>query len=187
MGLDISTCSESLPIGLATLNPQSTCHGPRPGPKLGCGVGAGSVRPTEPRVRGKTGGRKRKNAEGPKKHIYTCVQGFRDVLKWIPGVTQVENGHAGNTAVATAYLCWVKHGNRNSRTGVPVDYYYQHLLWTLICYLFVAFVSETFFGSKKSSNWLVSLTIKDCRECKPASNVDCRGLTHIVRALWGFW
>ena len=50
---------------------------------------------------------------------------FRDVCRSeIPGVTQVEKGHAGNTAVATAYLCWVKHGNRSSRTGVPADYYY---------------------------------------------------------------
>ena len=43
----------------------------------------------------------------------------------IPGVTQVdEKGHEGNTAVVTAYLCWRKHGQRNSRTGVLADYYY---------------------------------------------------------------
>ena len=44
------------------------------------------------------------------------------------GVTQVdEKGHEGNTAVVvTAYLCWRKHGQRNSRTGgFPVDYYYS--------------------------------------------------------------
>ena len=40
----------------------------------------------------------------------------------IPGVTQVESGHAGNTAVGIAYFCWVKHGHRSSRTGVPADY-----------------------------------------------------------------
>ena len=49
-----------------------------------------------------------------------------------PGVTQVdEKGHEGNTAVVTAYLCWRKHGQRNSRAGgVPADYYYS--LWTLL-------------------------------------------------------
>ena len=34
----------------------------------------------------------------------------------------VERGHAGNTAVATAYSCGVKQGNRSSRTGIPADY-----------------------------------------------------------------
>ena len=41
-GLDGSTCSKFLPVGLATLNPQSTWHGPRPGPKLAHGVRSGS-------------------------------------------------------------------------------------------------------------------------------------------------
>ena len=54
---------------------------------------------------------------------------LRDVCSSeIPGVTQVENGHAGNTAVATAYLCWAKHGHGSSRTGVPADYYLLYLL-----------------------------------------------------------
>ena len=30
------------------------------------------------------------------------------------------------------------------------------------------------------------LTKKYCRECKPASKIDCRGVVHIVRVLWGF-
>ena len=65
------------------------------------------------------------------------------VLREIPGVTQVEKGHGGNTAAATAYLCWVKHGHRSSRTGVPADY----LIFALnICCFFVAFVSEAFSG-----------------------------------------
>ena len=59
--------------GLATFNPQSTVHGPRPGPKLACGVRASSLRATEPRARGKTRGRKRKNADVPKKRIYMYV------------------------------------------------------------------------------------------------------------------
>ena len=57
-------------------------------------------------------------------YIYIQVSPSGCVLREIPGVTQVEKGHAGNTAVATAYLCWVKHGQRSSRTGVPADYYY---------------------------------------------------------------
>ena len=48
------------PSGRATFNPQSTCHGARPGPKLAHGVRAGSLYTTEPRARGKTRGRKRK-------------------------------------------------------------------------------------------------------------------------------
>ena len=91
-------------------------------------------------------------------------------------MTQVENRHAGSTPVATAYLCWIKHGHRSSRTGVPADYYY----------LFVVFVSEAFFGLKKASDLLVSLTKEDCRDYKPASTIDCRGIVHIVRVLWGF-
>ena len=55
------------PRGLAILNPQSTCHGPRPGPKLARGVRAGSLRATEPRAREKTLGRKRKKCRNPKK------------------------------------------------------------------------------------------------------------------------
>ena len=48
------------------------------------------------------------------------------------GVTQVdEKGHEGNTAVVvTAYLCWRKHGQRNSRTGGFPVYYYS--TWTLL-------------------------------------------------------
>ena len=49
---------------------------------------------------------------------------LRDVCSSeIPGVTQVENGHAGNTAVATAYLCSVKHGHRSSKTRIPAEYF----------------------------------------------------------------
>ena len=70
------------PSGLITLNPQSTCYGPRPGPKLVCGVRAGSLRAMEPRARGKTPGRKRKNAEGPKEHIYIYVQGSPSDAGW---------------------------------------------------------------------------------------------------------
>ena len=66
------------------------------------------------------------------KHIHIHVQGSPSGCVWreIPGVTQIdEKGHEGNTSVVTAYLCWRKHGQRNSRTGVPAHYYY--LLWTL--------------------------------------------------------
>ena len=70
----------------------------------------------------------------------------------IPGVTQVENGHAGNTAVAAACLCWVKHGHRKSRTRVPADYYEVLLTFALnICCILVAFVSGAFFVLKASN------------------------------------
>ena len=48
------------PSRRATLNLQSTCHGPRSGLKLACGVPAGSMRATDPRARWKSRGRKRK-------------------------------------------------------------------------------------------------------------------------------
>ena len=59
------------PSSLSTLNPQSTCHGPRPGPKLASGVRAGSLRATELRARGKTRGLKRNKCRRAKKtHTY---------------------------------------------------------------------------------------------------------------------
>ena len=100
------------PSGLATLNPQSTCRGPRSGPKLACGVRAGSLRATEPRPRGKTPVRKRKKRQCTKKtHLYIVVQGSRSGCagREIPGVTQVvEKGREGNTevrVVVAAYIC----------------------------------------------------------------------------------
>ena len=56
--------------------------------------------------------------------IYIYKVPLGDVLRKIPGVGQVEKGDAGNTAVATAYFCWVQHSERNSRTRVPADYFY---------------------------------------------------------------
>ena len=39
-------------------------------------------------------------------------------------MTQVdEKGHEGKTDVVTAYLRWRKHGQRNTWTGDPADYY----------------------------------------------------------------
>ena len=63
------------PSGRDTFNPHSTCHGPRPGPKLAYGVWAGSLCATEPIARGKTRGRKRKKCRRAKKHIslYICT------------------------------------------------------------------------------------------------------------------
>ena len=55
--------------------------------------------------------------------MYVQSSPSRCVLCEIPGVTQVEKEYAINRAVATAYLCWVKHGHRSSRTVVPADYY----------------------------------------------------------------
>ena len=118
---------------VATLNPQSTCHGPRPGrtlaPWCSCGLpacpGAESTR--------KTRGRNKKKCLCAKKNTFIhkwYKVPLRGVWREITGVAQAdEKGHEGNTAVATAYLCLSKHGERNSRTRVPADYYF--LLWTL--------------------------------------------------------
>ena len=77
--------------------------------------------------------------------IYIIYKGpLRGVWRDIPGVAQVEKGHAGNAAAAAAYLCWVKHGHRSSRTGVPADYYY-YICFEPLLYLFVAFVWGVFF------------------------------------------
>ena len=94
------------------------------GPHLCRGVPAGSLCATEPRAREKTRGRKRKKCRSFRKpHVHVVTQDAPSgcVRRETPGVTQVDGkGHAGNTAVATAYLCWVKHGHRSSRTGVPM-------------------------------------------------------------------
>ena len=49
--------------GCATFNRQSTCHGPRPRPKLAHGIRAGSLRATKPRAREKTRSRKRQKCQ----------------------------------------------------------------------------------------------------------------------------
>ena len=115
------------PRGLATSDPQSTCPRPRPGPKRARGVWAGSLRATGSRARETTCGRERKKCRRAKTtRLYIVIQGSPLGCVWreFPGVRQVEKGHAGNTAVATAYLCWVKHCHRSGRTGVPADYCY---------------------------------------------------------------
>ena len=63
--------------GLATFNPQSTVHGPRPGPKLACGVRASSLRATKPRSRGKTRGPKRKKCRRAEKHMYIYMYTYQ--------------------------------------------------------------------------------------------------------------
>ena len=96
------------PSGRASLNPQSTCHGPRPEPKLLYGVRAGSLCATEPRARGKTRGRERKKCRRVKKtRFYICIQGSpsRGVWREIPGVMLVdENGHEGNSSSHSLFL-----------------------------------------------------------------------------------
>ena len=53
----------------------------------------------------------RKRPAGRKKHKYTLLYKvpLRDMchVKY-RGVTQVEKGHEGNTALVTAYICWRK-------------------------------------------------------------------------------
>ena len=132
MGLDGCMCSEYLPERTCHFQPpEHVARILRPGPKLAYGVRPGSLCAMEPRARGKTRGRKRKMPKGKKKLIYIYVytwyvQGSPSgcALREIPGVTQVEKGHAGDTAVDTDYLCWVKHDHRSSRTRVPADYCY---------------------------------------------------------------
>ena len=63
------------PWGLATLNPLSTCHGPRPGPNLRSGVRAGSLRATEPRALEKNRSRNGTKCRWAKKNIYTWYSG----------------------------------------------------------------------------------------------------------------
>ena len=61
-----------LPL-LTTLIPQSTCQGPRPGPKLACGVRAGSPLATEPRARPAAGTFKKKCRRAKKTHTYIYI------------------------------------------------------------------------------------------------------------------
>ena len=80
MGLVAVRCLDASQSERATFNPQSTCHGPRPEPKLAYGVRAGSLCATGPRTRGKTRGRKRKKYRRVKKHIYIYIKvPLRDV------------------------------------------------------------------------------------------------------------
>ena len=127
MGLDGSTCSECLPERTCHFEPPE--HVPRtsagaqtcvwgPGGLLAC-HGTESTR-KDPRPEEKKMPKSEKNT-----YLYVYKVPLPDVFESeIPGATQVENGHADNTAVAIAYLCWVKHGHRSSKTGAPADCYY---------------------------------------------------------------
>ena len=58
-----------------------------------------------------------------------------------------------------------------------------------ICFEHLYFIRNSFglwggFRVEESVE-LISLTKNECRECKP-SKIDCRGVVHIVRVLWGF-
>ena len=54
----------------------------------------------------------KKTSKAKKTQLYIVTQGSPSgcVRREIPGLTQVEKGHEGNTAVVTAYTCWMKHG-----------------------------------------------------------------------------
>ena len=72
------------PRGLATLNLQSTCCGPRPGSKLAHGVRAGSLRATEPSTRKDPRSEEKKCRSAKKTHLYIVIYiGGRLV---IPGI-----------------------------------------------------------------------------------------------------
>ena len=148
MGLDGSTCSESLPEGTCYFEPPG--HVSRTSVRAQTyAVGSGRT-PCVPRSREHEKDprpEEKKMSKCQKTHLYVVIQGSPSgcVRREIPGLTQVdEKGHEGNTAVVTAYLCWRKYGQRNSRTGVPADYHYllrtlytrtATLLSTTRCYL----------------------------------------------------
>ena len=117
--------------------------------------------------------------------IYIYIQGSPSgcVFKWNLGGDASWKGtrrkHSSSHSLFMLGETWSQ--NQQERTSC---WLLLLILASNICYLFVAFVSEAFFGLKKTSNWLVSLTKKDCGECKPASKIDCRGVVHIFRVLF---
>ena len=105
MGLDGSTCSESLPEQTCHFKPPE--HVPRTSARAQtCVRGPGGL----PACHGAESTRKdphpeeKKMPKYEKTHVFIVIQGSPSgcVLREMPGVTQVEKGHAGNTAVATA-------------------------------------------------------------------------------------
>ena len=70
------------PSGRATYNPQSTCHGPRPGPKLAYGVRTGSLCANgaeSTRIDPRPGEKKVPNGEKTHLYIYVYKVPLRDV------------------------------------------------------------------------------------------------------------
>ena len=76
------------PSGRATFNPQSTCHEPRPGPKLAYWVRTGYLCATEPRSRDKARARRRKKCRRVKKntfiYVYVYIQGTPHACRLSP-------------------------------------------------------------------------------------------------------
>ena len=70
------------PSGRASLNPPSTCHEPRPGPKPAYWVRAVSLCATEPRARGKTRSRVWKKCRRVKKNTHIYVQSSPSGCMW---------------------------------------------------------------------------------------------------------
>ena len=104
---------------------------------------------------------------------------------------RVRRSFGQSGAVLGVFLCLIfaVPGNGYLTTGYTRSWLFPLFLLIFpfnICYLFVAFVSEAGFGLKKASNWLGSLTKKDCRENTPSSTIDWTGVIHIVRVLWRF-
>ena len=89
------------PRGRATLNPQNTCHGPRPGPKLAHWVRAGPRVPRSREHEERPAAGREKNAEGPK-NTFICIYEVYtyDVVKKKGKQKKNVNGFAG------------AHGNR---------------------------------------------------------------------------
>ena len=125
--MDGSTCSESLPEENGHFDtpehvPQTSARAQTSARGLG---GLAECHGAES-TRNDTRPGEKKCRKAKKTHVYIVIQGslLGCVLREFSGVTQVEQGQEGNTAVAAAYLCWVKHCRRSSRTGVPADYCY---------------------------------------------------------------
>ena len=83
-----------------------------------------------------------------------------------PGLTQVdEKGHKGNTANATPYLCWRKHGQRNGRT--PFSSFFSIFLLFSVCFLCrLSFDCFRFLGG---FCFVVSLLHHPRAACEPAN------------------
>ena len=96
-------------------------------------------------------------------------------------MTQVENGHAGNTAVATAYLCGrnmvTEAAGQEFVLTIIINICFEHLVF--IC----SFCLWGVFWVEESVELIGQSYRKDCRECKPASKIDCRSVVHTVRVL----
>ena len=104
----------------ATLNPQSTCHGPRPGHTLTPIAHAGLLRAPQPRAREKTRGRKNKKCRCPNKsHIIHSNMYSRKATKWAQTPPDARKG-------AYHALGCLGEENRITKTCLPINNYVEY-------------------------------------------------------------